>query len=147
MWIFTSQAFVSIVEDETNQDNLFVRARFKGDLEHLFPGEKIATTPRADYRFRVSVSREKVMRIVLEQIKNIDYFNFKNTVPQKDRYRHDAYLRVWSAMYSAQQESVPRRRRRRKRLTQLVGEAPRHPRMEDWYRARDAWEKTWESPF
>jgi hypothetical protein len=34
----------------------------------------------------------------LSLIENIDYGNFKATLPSSDRLRHDAYYKCWKAM-------------------------------------------------
>jgi hypothetical protein len=41
----SSRGFYSIVSDRQRPGNLLVRARFEGDLEALFPGAKVRTTP------------------------------------------------------------------------------------------------------
>jgi hypothetical protein len=130
MWIFTNDAFVSIVAVRDDPDKLLVRARFKRDLTNLLPGARVRTTPDGDYRFRAVVSRDVVLGFIADRIEAIDYPNFKDSVPERDRARHDAYLRVWGVMHAAQRDALPRRRSRRRR-TSPNGDAARHPRFED----------------
>lgn len=129
MWLFLSDAFFSIVADDADPDRLLVRARFPADIRRVFPNVKVRTTPDADYRYRASVSREVVARALSTEVCGIRYRNFKDTVPASDRARHDAYLRVWSAMYSAQRVAKGNLRTERGSRKQRV--AARHPRFED----------------
>ena len=100
MWVFLTDAFVSIVEDRNDSSKLRVRARIKGDIERLF-GVEAKELPSADYRFHVSIPREEVVKVIGERVLAIDYPDFKSTV--KDRKRHDAYMSVWSDMHDVQQ--------------------------------------------
>ncbi len=102
MWIFLNDAFLSVVAHRHQPNALLVRARVAGDLERVFPGVDVAMTPSADYRYRATVSREEVARVLAEQVAGIGYDNFKNSVTQHDR--HDAYFRCWSAMNELQRE-------------------------------------------
>ena len=100
MWVFTSQSFLSIVEHNEEPSLLHVRARFRGDIECVFPNADVIETPRSDYRFRTSLSREKVAEALSRAVKGIDYDNFKNSVGDPDR--KDAYIKVWESMWNAQ---------------------------------------------
>lgn len=130
MWIFAKQGFVSIVENvhtipaecdpncedpecpyihqevsEPDKANLLVRSRFKGDLQHLFPGCHVRTTPDRDYRFRTVLPRKQVAKRIAELVANIDYGNFKDSTP---RNRHDTYLDVWSTLWLEQRRRYNR---------------------------------------
>ena len=98
MWIFTSQGFLSIVAHREIPDSLLVRARKRHHLEDLFPDSEIIELETADYRFRTTATRFEVDDIISDYIMNIDYDNFKNSVPDFE-YRH-ATGRVWSTMYA-----------------------------------------------
>lgn len=110
MWIFLKDSFLSIVADRDRPERLLVRARFRGDLEQVFPGLKNVTelpTSGADYRFRVSLRRDLVAQVLAELTEAVDYPNFKNAV-QED-WRHQAYLGVWSRMLAEQERRRPPR--------------------------------------
>lgn len=111
MWIFHPLGFTSVVADYDDMSNLVVRSRFKGDLEKLFPGCKVITTPKRDYRFRTSLPRQEVAVRYAELMASIDYDNFKDECP-KDR--HDTYLSVWSTMLSAQLRRIPWKKKKAK---------------------------------
>lgn len=100
MWIFMKQAMLSVVEDKDHPELLHVRARLKGDIEAVFPDAEVIELTVCDYRFRVSLPREQVVEAIAEQMRSIDYVDFKSQV--HDRERHDAYVQVWSAMQRAQ---------------------------------------------
>lgn len=112
MWLFTSNAFLSIVADRNNKKNLLVRARFNGDIERTF-GDlllmkklKVVETPLADYRFRVSIDRALVQNRLATLIGGIDYGNFKDSV--EDKTRKSDLMRVWTVMRNAQEREADR---------------------------------------
>ena len=100
MWVFLSDAFLSIVAHRDRPDDLMVRARLPGDLERALPGYPVDVTPRADYRYRAVVPRAVVAQALADYAASIQYDNFKNSVT--DEARHRAYVSVWSAMHRAQ---------------------------------------------
>lgn len=102
MWIFLSDAFISIVEDQRSAKRLLVRARLPGDLERVFPGARVKETPDADYRYRASVPRARVAEVIADSILEIDYPNFKASVAAEDKERSSAYMNVWAAMHQSQ---------------------------------------------
>ncbi len=107
MWVFLSESFLSIVTDTSSMTGeLLVRARRHGDIERVFPLAKVRRTRKSDYGYRATIPRETVAAVIAIEVSNIDYDNFKNSVPMKHVDRHNAYLRVWSTMEAFQ---VPRR--------------------------------------
>lgn len=124
MWIFTSNGFVSAVAHRTKPNHLMVRARAKEHIAWLAErvGAQPEHTPDADYEWRVTVTRETFEGFVLEQIKAIDYDNFKNSISTNAAKRTqegldvDADLvgdyryacgEVWQAMWSFQAMRPP----------------------------------------
>jgi hypothetical protein len=106
MWIFLNNAMLSIVEPKHDGKAgtaalLMVRARVKWDIERVFPDARVLEDAGTDYRFRALVPREAVVKKIADQIRKIDYGNFKNSIT--DDCRHDAYLRVWSVMADEQE--------------------------------------------
>ena len=103
MWICLNRAFLSIVTpspSEPNSDVLLVRARRKGDIQSVFPGASVTSTPERDYLYRALISRAEIARAMADEVANIDYNNFKNSV--KNRPLHDAFARIWSVMAGLQ---------------------------------------------
>lgn len=98
MWVFLNNSFLSIVADENSKERLLVRARIKGDIESVFPREAraIMHTPGNDYAYRAYIPRTVVARAMANEVKSIDYPNFKNSVENEGR--HNVYLQVWTAM-------------------------------------------------
>jgi hypothetical protein len=110
MWIFTSDSFLSIVDKgDPSGATLLVRARRKGDIERVFPDAQVTEGDGTDYKFRARIDREAVAQAMAEAIRKVDYGNFKSSI--KDRERHDALIRVWSAMYDFQEREARGRRR------------------------------------
>ena len=111
MWIFLSNAFLSIVapahyDSVDPAEFLKVRARFKGDIESVFPGVRVKRSPDADYLYRAFVERDRVADVLAAQVMNdLNYENFKNTV--KEHGRHITYLRVWNVMSAEQDRREP----------------------------------------
>jgi hypothetical protein len=96
MWICLNDAFLSIVAKDCDRDHLLVRARRKGDIERVFPNAKVDRSPRGDYLYRSVILRADIAVALAEQVKNVDYNNFKDSVA--DDALHDAYLNTWVAM-------------------------------------------------
>jgi hypothetical protein len=112
MWIFLSNAFLSIVEHHPKRlgkndrsNYLLVRARFRDDIQRVLPGVQIKHGSGTDYAFRAVVRRERVEQAIADAIAMIDYDNFKNSVGESDR--HNTYLRVWNVMKTAQDRKHP----------------------------------------
>lgn len=116
MWLFTTKGFISVVEDMEHPGNLLVRGRFKGDIPKIFPGVKEQYTRNRDYRYRASLSREKVATRIAELLIDIDYPNFKDACPDD---RHTIHSQVWATMYNAQNRHDRRSRPKRVKVPSL----------------------------
>lgn len=99
MWIFLTDAFLSIVNKGGDGTTLLVRARRAGDIERVFPGAEVIEGVGSDYRYRARIDRDSVAQRLAEQVRGIRYANFKATV--KDSRRGHAYLDVWDVMRKA----------------------------------------------
>lgn len=108
MWIMLNDAMFSIVEDKDDKTQLVVRARRKGDIEHVFlvDEREVNESDLSDYRYRIFVDRDRVEEVIAGEIRRIDYGNFKDSV--KDKQLHDAYLQVWTAMWRLQEDLHPK---------------------------------------
>lgn len=102
MWIFTKRGFISAVEDRNDRGMILVRARFRGHLEALFPGEHIEYTPSADYRYRTRIPRGEFGGALEMMAADIDYPNFKNAIDKNDELYAWACQEVWKLMARAQ---------------------------------------------
>jgi hypothetical protein len=129
MWTLTNfGAFSTTLRDVKSvprgDDRLLqVRARRAKHLLELknrympMVGE-IVRKPDRDYEFRFYCTHDDWALAVARMAQDINYGNFKNSV--KDRDLHDAYIRVWSALYNAlatNKISLKRKPRRGKKLT------------------------------
>lgn len=104
MWIHLNDAFLSIVAHLDDEEMLLVRARLAGDIERVFPAAEVAETPHADYRFRASVRRGEVARVLAARAAAIPYSNFKASIAPEERARHDAAMEVWRVMRRLQEQ-------------------------------------------
>jgi hypothetical protein len=101
MWVFTQHGFISAVDNGHVPGKLAVRARDKKSLEFLadVTGQEIKQSERADYPYRVYVTKEEFSNFMLTQIDEIDYPNFKNRVYKtRGREFEDACASVWGVM-------------------------------------------------
>lgn len=108
MWVMLNDAMFSIVEDRNDSTQLVVRARREGDIEKVFkvPQEDVFENDTSDYRFRIWVDRDRVEEVISDEVRRIDYTNFKDSVG--DDELHDAYVKVWTAMFNMQEKKYTR---------------------------------------
>lgn len=110
MWHIDQNGAYSIVKKNCEPDELLVRARVYDDLKRLserlnIQESAIIETPRADYRFRMTVKASAFAEYLATAALAIDYQNFKTSLPfetQLDKKRVLAYTDVWSALYRLQ---------------------------------------------
>ncbi len=115
MWICGNKGFLSIVgindadwneavrrrllPSGANRDEyLVVRARNANHITATFPHAKVVMkwSRWTDYPARAFMLREGVAAVIAQQVENIDYSNFKDSV--KNHPLHDAYMAVWTVM-------------------------------------------------
>lgn len=133
MWLCTKYGFFSVKQD--GDDRYFVRARRRQDLENLCwrmrdwwaqsmkdpvlivtsvePAEYreevltklIQDWPRADYRYRLIVSKPALGALFAAFVDSIDYPNFKAEVAKhEDQRQHlQLYHEVWATMAGLKQ--------------------------------------------
>jgi hypothetical protein len=102
-WIFFPDACCSVVVHQDSPDLLVVRSRLKGDIERILgPSIAVAVTPRADYRFRTTVTRQLFAEAILRRLGSMSYTNVKAAVPKGDQGRAYLMNRVWAAGLDAQ---------------------------------------------
>lgn len=102
MWIFLNNSFLSIVQHRNKPEHLMVRARAAGDIETVFPAAKVSRTPDADYLYRATILKSDVAEEMAEQIHNISYPNFKNSIT--DPFYRRTCGNVWSNMFHHQHQ-------------------------------------------
>ena len=100
MWLCGSSYFLSVVADRGNPDRLLVRARVAGHIEAVFQEAEVFTDAGADYFYRAFIDREEVAQKLSEEVREIDYDNFKSSVP--DQALESAYLGFWRIMHKLQ---------------------------------------------
>lgn len=101
MWVFSEGGFISAVAHRDKKDTLLVRSRDRVSIEPLakFAEVQVKTTPNADYRYRIEVSKAVFAAWMTDQIEDLDYDNYKNRVHQSRGNEFAAPLHdVWSVM-------------------------------------------------
>ena len=101
MWILMNDSMLSVVRHNTLPQTLLVRARLAGDIEQVFPSAQVAENGGSDYRFRAAVPEQEVAEAVRRRVLDIDYPNFKASVPEPKR--HQAYFKVWDVLHGMQE--------------------------------------------
>ena len=101
MWILMNDSMLSVVRHNTLPATLLVRARLAGDIEQVFPSASVVENGGSDYRFRASVPEHEVAAAVSRRVLDIDYGNFKSSVPEPKR--HHAYFKVWDVLHRMQE--------------------------------------------
>ena len=71
---------MDVVPDLDRGQALLTQAATAGDIEAIFPDISVMHTPNGDYKYRVDLSREDVVKVVAESVRNIDYTNFKDSI-------------------------------------------------------------------
>lgn len=104
-----NDGFFSIVEDSKNPLRFSVRARKRGDIERVFfmKSKDVLETTESDYRFRVFLPKDVVVKRMADEIGNIDYTNFKDSIPSTDKDRYGIYSKVWHVMFDWQDRLYP----------------------------------------
>jgi hypothetical protein len=103
MWLYTKNlGFYSVIhKPPCKKDKLLVRARCREDIERLskklsrtynFKGTVIESSKMVNV-YRMIVPREIWASFMARTAMELDYDNFKDTIPSKDHLRHEAYFR------------------------------------------------------
>ena len=90
MWLFTPDGFFSAVQHKDDPNRIMIRTRSRIHAQHLVDacpeGSKpplVETPPPADYRYRVTVSREMWIYLVGKFAADISYVNYKNEASKR----------------------------------------------------------------
>jgi|TARA_B100000530_G_scaffold282739_1_gene196603 hypothetical protein len=102
MWVYTKHGFLAIVQHNSMPEHFQVKSRIIDPLEILWPDEEIEIIDWADYRFRITITKEKTIQVVTEQLSNVDYTSFKDECKYDEEYYY-TLTKVWSIMYNYQQ--------------------------------------------
>lgn len=100
MWIFASKGFVSVVRHREKPGILLVRARKMDDLKEFVGAkhhDKCFSIQHGDYAHRAELSEEEFVERMTQQIREIRYPNFKNSISSASYHR--ACSSVWKTMF------------------------------------------------
>lgn len=106
MWVFTNNAFVSIVQHRTKPDIFIVRGRVSGDVSRFLglPKKNEIELDVADYRYRIEAEQIDVCRALGRSLAGVTYPNFKDSIVAK--WRKEAAMKIWSIMWNVQREKA-----------------------------------------
>jgi len=99
MWIFSNDSFLSIVAHPKQPGHLLVRARRAGDIKVIFPDYPIEHNTGTDYPYRATIPRYEVAEAMVRRVTDIDYSNFKDSIPGSDGGRYSTYTTVWATLF------------------------------------------------
>lgn len=110
MWLMTQHGFFSVVASRDGK-GYQIRARLREDIENALDilGDDELTwlrTTDADYRYRIIVDKERLLRFMNHIASHIDYPNFKDRIHHRkdQKNKEKAYFSIWSVMYELQQQ-------------------------------------------
>ena len=98
MWVFSQQAFLSIVRHIDKPEVLIVRSRFRGHIERIFPKACVLEDATRDYRYRTELSLKEVSEAIAKMVLKIDYDNFKNSLDLDDERYLNCCLDVYNSV-------------------------------------------------
>lgn len=108
MWLCLNQGFLSAVQDSKNPGYLLVRARDKQHLDTYFPDHEKFSYKNSDYAWRIRISQEDFAEFVKQQALNIDYSNFKDSIPTKLKKLKEWFSEIWWVGYDYQEQNKTR---------------------------------------
>ena len=104
MWLMTQYGFYSIVQHKDDSEKFLVRARVRLDLDRLKDLAALTTEivelKDADYRYRIEISRNEMLRVLKWLGEAINYPNFKDRIADlpDQKPRLSQYHDVWATM-------------------------------------------------
>ena len=98
MWVFSQQAFLSIVRHIDKANILIVRSRFPGHIERLFPKAHVLEDAERDYRYRTELSLKEVSEAIAKMVLRIEYDNFKSSLDMNDERYLESCIDVYNAV-------------------------------------------------
>lgn len=148
MWLFVPGGFYSAVQHKDDPDKIMVRARAKQHAERLIKAlpadqrpELVETPPPADYRWRVTVTREQWVYLAARFAAEVAYLNFKSEAGKRGhpkgfmRTLHD----VWGDLLNFQDDQHADTRKHRWGHLPALHASGRSTLDRDMFAGLDAW--------
>ncbi len=109
MWLMTRTGIFSITNAPGKSAHwVQIRSRWRKDLSNLrdmhpaLRSHKIITTPEADYRYRMVVTRTELHSVIRTEVEEVTYTNFKAAVAVAgDEARNNLLHRIWGVIADA----------------------------------------------
>jgi hypothetical protein len=109
MWIYTSNGMVSIVQHNAKPNFVLVRARTQEHITHFLapiPNIDYFYLDNADYKWRALINKIDMDRLVMHHLTDINYFDFKGSIPKTDPDYYKACFAGWQAMNDMGKQQV-----------------------------------------
>ncbi len=110
MWLATKHGFYSIIEKA--QGTFHVRARVRQDLENLLVATglepRVECRPRANYRYRIIVGPEDLLKVMVLLTATVDYPHFQDSIAARadQRPKLECYQRMWAQLGDLEEVEV-----------------------------------------
>lgn len=92
MYVFTDNAFLSILAHASDERLLEVRARYSGDIERTFPESEVAFTAGNDFPYSTSVSRDRAAERIALRVQHVGYHHYNPGA--EEPWRQNIYEQV-----------------------------------------------------
>ena len=105
MWVFSRGGFCSVRAGD--EGRVIVRCRTRDHAMHFAEvcnAGPIQVTDDTDYRYRFGVSQEVFAAAMAAEARDIDYPNFKASIPDDDRDYAAALHGIWHLHHAMQQK-------------------------------------------
>ncbi len=96
MYVFTDNAFLSIVSHSHDERLLEVRGKCSGDIERTFPEAEVARSEDEEYPYSASIARDRVADRIALRVKHVGYRKFNPTA--EEPWRQTMYRDVEEAI-------------------------------------------------
>ncbi len=96
MYVFTENAFLSILAHASDERLLEVRARYSGDIERTFPESEVAFNSGHDFPYSTSVSRERAAERIALRVQHVGFRHYNPS--SEEPWRQTIYEEVESIL-------------------------------------------------
>ncbi len=98
MYVFTDNAFLSIVAHEFDERLLEVRGQYPGDIERTFPEAEVAFNADDEFPYCTAIQRDRVAERIALRVQHVGYHSFNPL--SEEPWRQDVYSKVVEAVKS-----------------------------------------------
>lgn len=130
MWIFSTKGFISVVKHRNKADTFLVRGRNEAHIREVCDRADVTFTAKADYPYRIEVSKVELARILFRLADKLNYTNFKSAVKEEVYYWFLNH--IWSIMIDYEERITGR-----SWITKMY--EPKNKSNRKWNNAEEIW--------